>query len=153
MANIYRPRRLPLTFEKFQNKETDKAGGAKTTMTTILHIEDNLANQILVERVLEAAGFEVLHAANGQIGISMAKQGKFDLILIDMGLPDIDGQTVVTMLQQIPDLAGIPMVAITAWPAEQARVTADRYGLRGCILKPIDVATFPDQITTFLDGP
>jgi CheY-like chemotaxis protein len=120
-------------------------------MTTILHIEDNLANQILVDRVLKAAGFDVLHAVNGQSGISMAGQAKPDLILIDMGLPDIDGQTVVTMLKQLSTLENVPMVAITALPADQARITAERYGLTGCILKPIDVPTFPAQITAFLE--
>ena len=120
-------------------------------MTTILHIEDNLANQILVERVLESAGFSVLRAPDGRTGVLMAQERNLDLILIDMGLPDIDGQTVVSMLKQLPDLADTPMVAITAWPPEQALVTAERYGLTGCILKPIDVATFPNQITSFLN--
>ena len=119
-------------------------------MPSILHIEDNLANQILVQRVLEAAGYAVQHAADGRTGIEMAQAADMDLILIDMGLPDIDGQTVVTMLHQIPALATTPMVAITAWPPEQALITAERYGFTGCILKPIDVAGFPDQIAAFL---
>lgn len=119
-------------------------------MVRILHIEDNLANQILVERILQSAGYEVLHASDGQTGILKAQEGNLDLILIDMGLPDIDGQTVVTMLKKIPGLQDTPIVAITAWPAEQALTIADRYGLTGCILKPIDVAGFPQQIAAFL---
>jgi CheY-like chemotaxis protein len=116
----------------------------------ILHIEDNLANQILVQRVLESEGYWILHAADGRTGIQMARENEVDLILIDMGLPDLDGQTVVTMLQQMPEVKGTPMVAITAWPAEQALITAERYGLSGCILKPIDVKQFPKQIASFL---
>ncbi|MFN2222477.1 MAG: response regulator, partial [Candidatus Promineifilaceae bacterium] len=108
----------------------------------ILHIEDNLANQILVERVLQSAGYQVLHASDGQTGVQLAQGGNLDLILIDMGLPDIDGQTVVTMLKQIPGLQDTPIVAITAWPAERALMIAERYGLTGCLLKPIDVADF-----------
>jgi CheY-like chemotaxis protein len=119
-------------------------------MTTILYIEDNLANQILVQRVLEPDGYTLLHAADGQTGIQMARESQVDLILIDMGLPDIDGQTVVTMLKQIPKLESTPMVALTAWPAEQAKMTADRYGLSGCILKPIDVTDFPKQVASFI---
>ena len=120
-------------------------------MVRILHIEDNLANQILVERVLQAAGYEVLHASDGQTGIQIAQGGNLDLILIDMGLPDIDGQTVVTMLKQLPGLDKIPIVAITAWPAERALMIAERYGLSGCILKPIDVASFPQQVAAFFN--
>lgn len=119
-------------------------------MVRILHIEDNLANQILVERVLESAGYEVLHASDGQTGIEMAQGGAVDLILIDMGLPDIDGQTVVSMLKQISGLQKTPIVAITAWPAERALMIAERYGLSGCILKPIDVAGFPQEVAAFL---
>lgn len=122
-------------------------------MIRILHIEDNLANQILVERILQSAGYDVVRAADGHTGLLLAQEGNLDLILIDMGLPDIDGQTVVTMLKQIPGLHDTPIVAITAWPAEQALMTAERYGLTGCILKPIDVAGFPDQIRSFLDRP
>lgn len=119
-------------------------------MTTILHIEDNLANQILVQRILERKGYTLLHASDGQTGLQKAQDSSVDLILIDMGLPDIDGQTVVTMLKQIPGLKDTPMVAITAWPAEKAVLTAERYGLAGCILKPIDVAEFPGQVAAYL---
>jgi CheY-like chemotaxis protein len=121
-------------------------------MQKILHIEDNVANQILVERVLQSAGYEVLQASDGHSGIQFAQEGSLDLVLIDMGLPDIDGQTVVTMLKQIPALHNTPMVAITALPPEQALMTAERYGLSGCILKPIDIANFPDQIAAFIRG-
>ena len=120
-------------------------------MFRILHIEDNLANRILVERILESAGYEVLRAEDGSTGVRLAAEGDLDLILIDMGLPDIDGQTVVTLLQQLPGLENTPMVAITALPPEQALMTAERYGLAGCILKPIDVAAFPEQIAAFLE--
>ncbi|MCI0395761.1 MAG: response regulator [Chloroflexi bacterium] len=121
-------------------------------MKTILHIEDNPANTILVERILEAHGYRVVHAADGESGIQAALASEPDLILIDMGLPDIDGQTVVTLLKQLPTLQGIPLVAITAWPPEQALEIARRYGLAGCLLKPIDVKTFPQQIAQFLEG-
>ena len=125
--------------------------GSVLPMKTILLIEDILENRLLIERVLEASDYVVLQAPDGETGIQSAIANKPDLILIDMGLPDIDGQTVVTMLKQLPTVRNIPMVAVTAWPAEKALETAERYGLRGCILKPIDIRTFPQQIAEFLD--
>jgi CheY-like chemotaxis protein len=123
-------------------------------MATILHIEDNLANRILVKRILEAEGHTLLHAADGDSGIRAAIEQTPDLILVDMGLPDIDGQTVVVLLKQLPNLTSTPMVAITGWPAEKALETAERYGLAGCILKPIEVKEFAGQIARFLSqGP
>jgi two-component system cell cycle response regulator DivK len=120
-------------------------------MKTILLIEDILENRLLIERILEASDYLILHAPDGETGIQSAIANKPDLILIDMGLPDIDGQTVVTMLKQLPIIRNTPMVAVTAWPAEKALETAERYGLEGCILKPIDIRTFPQQIAEFME--
>ena len=119
-------------------------------MTTILQIEDNLANRVLIERVLAPHGYELIQADTGEGGIQLAIKRRPDLILIDIGLPDFDGHTVLSLLQQISDLAHVPFVAITAWPADKAREICDRYGYDGCITKPIDVKTFPALIHDFL---
>lgn len=119
-------------------------------MTVVLYIEDNRTNQILIERVLEPHGFDVRHAADGETGIQLALEYQPDLILVDLGLPDLDGQTVGTLLKQMPTLQGVPIVAVTAWPEEKARETAERYGLDGCLMKPIDVKNFPEQVAQFL---
>lgn len=119
-------------------------------MTTILQIEDNQANRILVERVLTPHGHQLIQADTGEMGIQLAIERIPDLILIDIGLPDYDGHTVLSLLQQIPDLAHVPFVAITAWPADIAREMCERYGYDGCITKPIDVKSFPSLIKDFL---
>lgn len=120
-------------------------------MKTILQIEDNFANMRLVERVLEPHGYRLLHAANGQTGIDLALQELPDLILLDMGLPDMDGQTLVAVLRESSELAGTPIVALTAWPQEIAGEMATRYGCNGCITKPIDVNEFPNLIAPYLE--
>lgn len=120
-------------------------------MKTILQIEDNIANKLLVERVLEPHNYRLLHAADGETGVSMALLEKPDLVLMDMGLPDIDGQTVVTLMRQIPELKDTPIVAITAWPAATALQMAQSYGCDGCITKPIDVKSFPALIAQYLE--
>ncbi len=81
----------------------------------------------------------------------MAIEENPDLILMDMGLPDLDGQTVVTLLKQIPEMQNVPIVAVTAWPADTAEKMARLYGCDGCITKPIDIRKFPDQVAAFLD--
>jgi two-component system cell cycle response regulator DivK len=119
-------------------------------MKTILQIEDNRANKILVERVLEAYNYNLLHAEDGETGVNLAIDEKPDLILLDMGLPDVDGQTVVTLLKQIPELQHVPIVAVTAWPPDKALEMAKRYGCDGCITKPINIKTFAEQVAEFL---
>lgn len=119
-------------------------------MTTILQIEDNFANRRLVERVLEPYPYHLIHATDGHSGIELALQESPDLILLDMGLPDMDGQTLVSILRETPSLADVPIVALTAWPENIATEMASRYGCNGCITKPIDVAEFGRQIESFL---
>ncbi|MEJ2748785.1 MAG: response regulator [Anaerolineae bacterium] len=120
-------------------------------MKTILQIEDNVANKLLVERVLEPHNYRLLHAPDGETGVSLALAEKPDLILMDMGLPDIDGQTVVTLMRQIPELQNTPIIALTAWPAATALQMAQSYGCDGYIAKPIDVKNFPNLIAQYLE--
>jgi two-component system cell cycle response regulator DivK len=121
-------------------------------MTKILHIEDNRANRLLLERILLPHGYELIQAEDGETGVGLAMDERPDLILVDMGLPDIDGQTVATLLRQIPELKKIPLVAITAWPEEKAQQMADLYGFDGCITKPLDIRAFPGLIAQYLSS-
>ena len=120
-------------------------------MKTILQIEDNFANRLLVERVFQRMPqYRLIQAEDGESGVGLALEEKPDLILVDMGLPDIDGQTVVTLVRQIPELQHTAIVAITAWPEDKAQEIAARYGCDGCITKPIDIRAFPNQIAQYL---
>jgi CheY-like chemotaxis protein len=119
-------------------------------MKIVLQIEDNFANRLLIERVFETMPeYKLIQANDGESGVELALEQKPDLILIDMGLPDIDGQTVVTIRRQIPDLAKSRLVAITAWPVEKAVEMVARYGLDGCITKPIDIRNFPNPLAQY----
>lgn len=118
----------------------------------VLLIEDSMESRILVDRVLGASGYQMCFAADGESGIQLAIDEAPDLILIDIGLPDIDGHTVVALLRQIPELAGVPLVAITAWPADIAHDMCRRYGYDGVIIKPISVRNFPKQISRYLSS-
>ncbi len=121
-------------------------------MKTILQIEDNYANKRLVERVLEPHGYRLLHAPDGRSGIDITLQDQPDLILLDMGLPDMDGQTLVAILRDTLELKRTPIIALTAWPESIAVQMAANYGCDGCIAKPINVAEFPAQVAAFLAG-
>lgn len=124
---------------------------AQPIMKTILYIEDNAANRLLIERVLSKFDYNLLFAEDGETGLSTAVAERPDLILMDIGLPDFDGQTIGAMMRQMPDFAHTKIVAITAWPPETAVQMVERYHFDGCITKPINVAQFPAQIATFLE--
>jgi two-component system cell cycle response regulator DivK len=119
-------------------------------MPRVLLIEDIEDNVLLVERVLTANGYEVLHAPDGETGLQMATDERPDLILLDLGLPDLDGQTVASQLRRAPETARIPIVVVTAWPEETARQMVKAYGCNGYISKPIKVATLLEQVASHL---
>jgi CheY-like chemotaxis protein len=103
-----------------------------------------------MKRLLEVNNHTVIHAADGETGLQAAMEEHPDLILVDLGLPDIDGQTLVAHMKRIPELKNTPTVAVTAWPEETAREMARVYGCDGFISKPINTRTFPEQIGSFI---
>lgn len=94
----------------------------------------------------------MIHAEDGESGLKAAIEEVPDLILVDLGLPDIDGQTLVAFLKRASELKDVPVVAVTAWPEDTAREMARAYGCDGFISKPINTRTFPDQIAAFIAG-
>ncbi len=119
-------------------------------MARILYVEDFPDNAELVRKVLTARGHEVLLAPDAETGLQMATSQQPDLILLDLGLPDADGQTLAGWLRHTPALAAIPIVAVTAWPEETAARMVKVYGCNGYISKPINVAKFAAQIAAYL---
>lgn len=105
-----------------------------------------------MKRVLEARQHQVMHVAEGEAGLKAAVEEVPDLILVDLGLPDIDGQTLVGFLKRVAELEHVPVVAVTAWPEDTAREMARAYGCDGFISKPINTRTFPDQVAAFIPG-
>ncbi|MFZ5819277.1 MAG: response regulator [Chloroflexota bacterium] len=105
-------------------------------MAKILYIEDIPDNATLAQKLLTHLGYEFLWAKNAEEGLAMALESRPDLILLDLGLPDVDGQTLSIWLRGEPVLEKTPIIALTAWPEEVARQTVASYGLNGYLCKP-----------------
>ncbi len=115
----------------------------------ILYIEDNASNRILVRRILQAEGYEVLEADNASEGISLAREVRPDLILMDLSMPELDGLTATRKLRQTPGMDGVPIVALTANVMKDDRERALEV-CDGYIPKPIDVDQFPAEVRRYL---
>lgn len=122
-------------------------------MSVIVLIEDQPESARLAEKILRKSGYDVRVAINGEQGLMAVFETQPDLVLIDLGLPDIDGQTVVALIRQQADLETIPLIAFTAWPEHAAQEMAKAYGCDGVITKPIDTRTFADQVGAYLRTP
>ena len=117
---------------------------------TILYVEDNFDNRILVQRVLEAEGFEFIGVDNAVSGLDAAREHEPDLILLDINMPFIDGLTLASKMKADPALQGIPLIALTANVMRGDRDRSMSAGCDGYIQKPIDVDFLPKQIARFL---
>ncbi len=120
-------------------------------MKTILLIEDYYDNARLVMRALKLYDYRIVHASDGESGLQMAVEEKPDLILVDWGLPDVEGPTLVPLLKNIPGLEQAPIVVVSAWPADKGKRMAQAYGCDGYIAKPISPRAFPSQIAAYFD--
>ena len=116
----------------------------------ILYIEDNPDNRLLIRRVLQAEGYEVVEAIDGPTGMQRAAEVQPDLILMDINLPEIDGYEVTARLKQLPGLSRIPIIAVTANVMKGDREKTLAAGCDGYIQKPIDIDLLPGQIERFL---
>jgi DNA-binding response OmpR family regulator len=121
-------------------------------MTKILIVEDEPDVAELVRKVLTSRSYEVIHAPTAELGLELALAELPDLILLDLGLPDYDGQTLAGWLRAEPDLETTPIVAFTAWPLETVKAMTESYGCAGAISKPIvSINQFAEQIKSFLN--
>ncbi len=118
-------------------------------MARIVHIEDDPANRLLVRKLLERAGHEVLEAGDGIEGIRLACSCGPELVLVDLNIPGLDGFEVTLRLRGEASLQGVPIVAITA---EGDRDTSLAVGCDGFLQKPIDARTFAQTLARYLDG-
>ena len=108
-------------------------------MAKILYIEDIQDNITLVEKIVTSRGHEFLYAKDAEKGLEMAFNSTPDLILLDLGLPDADGQTLSVWLKDSPALANIPIIVLTAWPEEVVQHTVEAYNLNGYLCKPFNM--------------
>jgi len=118
--------------------------------TIILYIEDDLPSTLLVKKILEFAGYRLVHEDSGVAGIKTAEEIQPDLVLLDIDLPDIDGYQVARRLKTAETTRGIPIVALTSSAMKGDREMALSAGCDGYIRKPIDVSCFTDLIKQYL---
>ncbi len=119
-------------------------------METVLLVEDVADNARLFERILRAYGFDVVRTEDAASGFRTAVAVHPDIILVDLGLPDVDGLTLVSWLRRVPELARTPIVALTAWPREIVKHLAEAYGCDGYISKPISATRFAHDVAEYL---
>jgi len=117
---------------------------------TILYVEDNPDNRLLIRRVLVSEGYAVVEAANAKDAFDRIKEAPPSLILMDINMPDMDGYTLTAKLRSIPELNQVPIIALTANVMKGDRERSMEAGCDGYLQKPVDIDTLTSQIEKYL---
>lgn len=116
----------------------------------ILVVDDNEDCRLALRSFLEASGYEVYEAADGEAAVEGARRLRPDLILMDVMMPGVDGLEATRSIRAEADLDGVRIVAISAMEgARQATLDA---GCDACVLKPLDMSRFPGLVEDWLSG-
>jgi two-component system cell cycle response regulator DivK len=116
---------------------------------TVLYVEDNYHNRRIVRKILESRGYTVVEAEDGVSGLSMIRELKPPLILMDIGLPGIDGLELVGLVKADKALSHIPVIALTASAMAGDR---ERFLAAGCddyLSKPVQAMELIKMVTNY----
>ncbi len=107
----------------------------------ILYVDDVITNQFLIEEILKGWGIEVELASNGKEALEKIKTKKYDLVLMDIQMPGMDGYTATDMIRQMDDeyFKKVPIVALTANTSKSTRSKLSKVGMQDYILKPVNI--------------
>ncbi len=117
---------------------------------TILYVEDNPENRLLVRRILQAEGYQVVEAEHAEQALAIVSELRPDLVLMDINMPEMDGFTLTAKFKQMPHLKEIPIIALTANVMRGDKERTLDAGCDGYIQKPIDVDALPRQLAAYL---
>lgn len=115
----------------------------------VLIVEDNELNMKLFHDLLDAHGYHTIQTRNGLDALSLAREHRPDLILMDIQLPEVSGLEVTRWLKDDEQLNSIPVVAVTAFAMKGDEERIRSGGCEAYISKPISVMSFLDTVRQF----
>jgi len=118
---------------------------------TVLIVEDNELNMKLFHDLLDAHGYNTLQTRDGMEALDLAREHHPDLILMDIQLPEVSGLEVTKWIKEDDSLAGIPIIAVTAFAMKGDEEKIIEGGCEAYIAKPISVSSFLETIHNFLE--
>jgi DNA-binding response OmpR family regulator len=116
----------------------------------VLIVEDDKTMSLMIEDILDDAGFEVKIASNWKGAFDRLQHDPIDFILLDLLLPDVDGFEIYQKLQSDADTQEIPVMIVTAWADESNLVRADQLGIKHVLPKPFTEDELLFSILTLL---
>jgi len=122
-------------------------------MSKILIAEDNPVNRELLRELLEMRGHTVAEACDGEEALGMIEQSQPDLVLLDIGMPLLDGFGVIRKIRENPRFASMPVVAVTAYAMQGDREKILSSKFDGYLSKPVDARSLVQELDRVLSQP
>ncbi len=119
-------------------------------MIKALVAEDNPVNRELLRELLEARGYRVFEACNGEEALALIEALRPDILLLDLGMPVLDGFATVGKIRENPRLAKLPVLAVTAYAMRGDRERILSSGFDGYLAKPIHVDALFEELNRLL---
>jgi CheY-like chemotaxis protein len=119
-------------------------------MQRVLLCDDEMMNRKVAKKILTKEGYEVIEAENGEIALNYLKNEPFDLILMDLMMPVMDGYTVTEIIKSDEKLATIPLIIISALSDREAIHRGLALGADEYLTKPFDLIEFKLRINNAL---
>lgn len=116
----------------------------------VLVIEDTEDNRQIIRDLLSSVGYELIEAADGAEGVAMAQSQRPDLILMDIQLPEMDGYEATRQIRAIPELARVPIIAVTSYALSGDEAKTRAAGCDGYVAKPFSPRQLLAKIREFL---
>ena len=120
-------------------------------MARILIIENEIVFLEEIMSILQFEGFEVIGADNGRRGIELAKTDRPDMIICDIGMPEVDGYGVLAIIRDNPSIAETPFIFLTAKAAQRDQRKALEMGATDYLIKPFSTRNLLSKIRTYLN--
>lgn len=117
---------------------------------TVLAIEDNKVNMLLVSRVVEAAGYNLIRAEDGPRALELLKEHEPDIILLDVNIPGIHGLELARIIKEDERLANVPVIATTANVLVGDKERCLDAGCDDYLPKPLDIRRLRDVMHHYL---
>ena len=123
---------------------------SSNSKATILYVEDNPDNRMLVRRILLSQDYSLLEAKDGSDALNVLKTERPDLILMDINMPDMDGYTLTAKIKSMSGFERIPILALTANVMRGDKEKTLEAGCDGYIQKPLDIDQLIREVERFL---
>ena len=119
-----------------------------TAPRTLLYVEDNADARAVMSEMLRLSGYEVREAASGAEALAAVRLQRPDAIMLDIGLPDMNGFEVARKIRQLANGRDVPMIALTGYGQSRDKAAAAQVGINAHLVKPVD----PEELTRTLEA-